>query len=144
MSNQIAPFRIAISDDQLEDLKRRLRATRWPERECVDDWTQGLPLAYAREVASYWLEKYDWRRREALLNRFPQFKTKIDGLEIHFIHVRSQHPDATPLIITHGWPGSIVEFQKVIEPLTNLDRTWRRGCRRVPRRVSVASGLCLF
>lgn len=119
MSDQITPFRIAISDDQLEDLKRRLRATRWPERECVDDWTQGLPLAYAQEVASYWLEKYDWRAREGLLNRFAQFKTQIDGLGIHFIHVRSPHPDATPLLVTHGWPGSIVEFQKVIGPLTN-------------------------
>ena len=119
MSDQITPFRIAIPNEQLEDLKRRLRATRWPERECVDDWTQGLPLAYAQEVASYWLEKYDWRAREALLNRFPQFKTQIDGLGIHFVHVRSPHPDATPLLVTHGWPGSIVEFQKVIEPLTN-------------------------
>jgi len=119
MSDEINPFRIAITDNELEDLKRRLRATRWPERECVDDWTQGLPLAYAQEVASYWLEKYDWRAREALLNRFPQFKTEIDGLEIHFVHVRSPHPDATPLVVTHGWPGSIVEFQKVIEPLTN-------------------------
>ena len=119
MSDQITPFRIDITDDQLEDLKRRLRATRWPERECVDDWTQGLPLAYAQEVASYWLEKYDWRGREALAQSFPQFKTQIDGLGIHFIHVRSPHPDATPLIMTHGWPGSIVEFHKVIEPLTN-------------------------
>src|SRR2546428_12623106 len=119
MSDQIAPFRIAATDDQLEDLKRRLRATRWPERECVDDWTQGLPLAYAQEVASYWLQKYDWRAREALLNRFPQFKTEIDGLGIHFIHIRSPHADATPLVVTHGWPGSIVEFHKVIEPLTN-------------------------
>lgn len=119
MSDQIVPFRIAATDEQLEDLKRRLRATRWPERECVDDWTQGLPLAYAQEVASYWLEKYDWRAREALLNRFPQFKTEIDGLGIHFIHVRSPHADAMPLVVTHGWPGSIVEFHKVIEPLTN-------------------------
>ena len=119
MSDQITLFRIAIADDQLEDLKRRLRAARWPDRECVDDWTQGLPLAYAQEVALYWLEKYDWRAREALLNRFPQFKTQIDGLGIHFVHVRSPHPDATPLLVTHGWPGSIAEFQKVIEPLTN-------------------------
>jgi epoxide hydrolase len=119
MSEQITPFRIDIKDDQLEDLKRRLRATRWPEPECVDDWTQGLPLGYAQEVASHWLEKYDWRRCESRLNQFPQFKTAIDGLGIHFIHVRSPHPDATPLIMTHGWPGSIVEFHKVIEPLTN-------------------------
>ena len=119
MSDQIAPFRIAATEEQLEDLKRRLRATRWPERECVDDWTQGLPLAYPQEVASYWLEKYDWRAREALLNSFPQFKTEIDGLGIHFIHVQSPHANAMPLVVTHGWPGSIVEFHKVIEPLTN-------------------------
>jgi len=119
MSDHIAPFRIAATDEQLEDLRRRLRATRWPERECVDDWAQGLPLAYAQEVVAYWLEKYDWRAREALLNRFPQFKTEIDGLGIHFVHVRSPHADAMPLIVTHGWPGSIVEFHKVIERLTN-------------------------
>ncbi len=119
MSDRIEPFRIAAADTQLEDLRRRLRATRWPERECVGDWSQGLPLAYAQEVAKYWLEKYDWRAREKLLNRFPQFRTEIDGLGIHFIHVRSPEPDALPLVITHGWPGSIVEFHKVIEPLTN-------------------------
>jgi epoxide hydrolase len=119
MSNQITPFKIAATDDQLDDLKRRLRATRWPERECVDDWSQGLPLAYAQEVCKYWLEKYDWRAREARLNRFPQFKTEIDGLGIHFIHVESPHTDALPLVITHGWPGSIVEFHKVIDPLVN-------------------------
>ena len=119
MSNDIQPFRIAATDSQLDDLKRRLRETRWPEHECVDDWSQGLPLAYAQEVAAYWLEKYDWRAREARLNRFAQFKTTIDGLGIHFVHVRSPHADALPLVMTHGWPGSIVEFQKVIEPLTN-------------------------
>ncbi len=100
-------------------MKRRLRETRWPERECVDDWSQGLPLAYAQEVAAYWRDKYDWRAREARLNRFAQFKTTIDGVGIHFVHVRSPHADALPLVMTHGWPGSIVEFQKVIEPLTN-------------------------
>src|SRR5580704_14713221 len=109
MSNNIEPFRISATDAQLDDLKRRLRETRWPERECVDDWSQGLPLAYAREVAAYWLDKYDWRAREARLNRFAQFKTTIDGLGIHFIHVRSPHADALPLVMTHGWPGSIVE-----------------------------------
>jgi epoxide hydrolase len=119
MSNQITPFKIAATDDQLDELKRRLRATRWPERECVDDWTQGLPLAYAQEVCAYWLDRYDWRKSEVRLNRFPQFKTEIDGLGIHFIHVKSPHANAMPLVITHGWPGSIVEFHKVIEPLTN-------------------------
>ena len=119
MSNNIEPFKIAATDAQLDDLKRRLRETRWPERECVEDWSQGLPLAYAQEVAAYWLDKYDWRAREARLNRFAQFKTTIDGIGIHFVHVRSPHADALPLVMTHGWPGSIVEFQKVIEPLTN-------------------------
>jgi pimeloyl-ACP methyl ester carboxylesterase len=113
------PFRIAVGDDVLDDLKSRLRKTRWPEAELVDDWSQGAPLKWIQEVCRYWAEDYDWRRREALLNRFAQFTTEIDGLDIHFVHARSPHPEAMPLIITHGWPGSIVEFHKVIEPLTN-------------------------
>jgi pimeloyl-ACP methyl ester carboxylesterase len=119
MSDRIEPFRIAATDDQLDDLRRRLRATRFPERECVDDWSQGIPLAYVQEVCAYWAEKYDWRARESRLNRFPQFKTELDGVDIHFIHARSPQANAMPLVITHGWPGSIVEFHKVIEPLTN-------------------------
>ncbi len=119
MSDSIDPFRIAATDAQLDDLRRRLRAARFPERECVDDWSQGIPLAYVQDVCAYWAEKYDWREREARLNRFAQFKTSLDGLGIHFLHVRSPHADAMPLVITHGWPGSIVEFDKVIEPLTN-------------------------
>jgi epoxide hydrolase len=115
----ITPFRIAVSDDVLDDLRQRLARTRWPERECVDDWSQGIPLDYTRELAAYWADEYDWRSREALLNRFNQFTTDIHGLDIHFIHQRSPHDGAFPLIITHGWPGSIVEFHKVIEPLTN-------------------------
>ncbi len=113
----IKPFKIAISDDVLTDLKQRLANTRWPEKETVEDWSQGIPLAYTQEICKYWLEEYDWRAREALLNRFEQFITEIDGIDIHFIHVRSPHKKARPLIITHGWPGSIVEFHKVIEPL---------------------------
>jgi pimeloyl-ACP methyl ester carboxylesterase len=116
---EIRSFRIAVPDDVLDDLRQRLARTRWPERECVDDWTQGIPLSYTQELAAYWAGPYDWRAREALLNRFDQFTTEIDGLDIHFIHQRSPHDDAFPLIITHGWPGSIVEFHKVIEPLTN-------------------------
>jgi epoxide hydrolase len=115
----IEAFRIAASEQALDDLKRRLRATRWPEREAVGDWSQGTPLAYVQEVCAYWAEKYDWRRREELLNRWPQFKTKIDGLGIHFVHARSPHANALPLVLTHGWPGSIVEFQKVLGPLTD-------------------------
>ena len=119
MSEEIRPFRIEASDAELEELRRRLRATRWPERETVEDWSQGIPLAYVREVCEYWAEKYDWRAREARLNAFPQFRTTLDGLGIHFLHVRSPHADAIPLVMTHGWPGSIVEFQKVIGPLSD-------------------------
>ena len=115
----IRPFTIDIADDELADLKRRIEATRWPEAECVDDWSQGMPLTYTRELAEYWANEYDWRAAEASLNRFPQFKTEIDGLDIHFIHQRSPHEDAFPLLITHGWPGSVYEFHKIIEPLTN-------------------------
>jgi len=114
----IRPFRIAVPDEDLEDLRERLRHTRWPERECVGDWSQGIPLDYTRELVGYWAEGYDWRAREARLNGFDQFVTEIDGLDIHFIHQRSTDPDALPLVMTHGWPGSIAEFSKVIEPLT--------------------------
>ena len=116
---RIQPFRIAVPDTDLADLKDRLQRTRWPDPECVDDWSQGIPLPYTRELASYWANEYDWRTREAALNRFDQYTTEIDDLEIHFIHQRSARQDAFPLIITHGWPGSIVEFHKVIEPLND-------------------------
>lgn len=116
-SPAVHPFRIAVPDGDLTDLRERLSRTRWPERECVPDWTQGIPLDYTRELAAYWADGYDWRAREAALNRFDQFATDIDGVDIHFIHQRCANPDALPLIITHGWPGSIVEFLKVIEPL---------------------------
>ena len=116
--SDIRPYRIAVPDDVLTDLRDRLARTRWPERECVDDWSQGIPLEYTRELATYWAQEYDWRAREVALNRFDHFLTEIDGLDIHFIHQRSANPDALPLIITHGWPGSIVEFHKVIEPLS--------------------------
>ena len=115
----IKPFTIAVADDVLDDLKSRLRRTRWPEAELVDDWSQGVPRQWIEEVCRYWADGYDWRQREALLNRFPQFTTAIDGLDIHFMHARSPHPEAMPLVITHGWPGSIVEFHKVIEPLVD-------------------------
>src|SRR6201991_2644499 len=115
----VSPFRIAVLDAVLTDLKSRLRNTRWPEAELVDDWSQGAPLQWIKDVCGYWAEQYDWRKREAALNRFSQFTTDIDGLGIHFIHARSPHPNAMPLIITHGWPGSVVEFHKVIEPLVD-------------------------
>jgi epoxide hydrolase len=115
----VDPFRIAVPDEVLDDLRRRLRATRWPERETVPDWSQGVPLAYLQEVCGYWADGYDWRAREAALNRFPQFTTTVDGLLLHFLHVRSPHPDAVPLVLTHGWPGSVAEFAAVIGPLTD-------------------------
>jgi len=117
--HQHHPIPYRCCDDVLDDLKSRLRRTRWPEPELVGDWSQGAPRQWIEEVCRYWAEAYDWRRREALLNRFPQFVTEIDGLDIHFMHVRSPHADALPLIITHGWPGSVVEFHKVIEPLVD-------------------------
>ena len=120
--SQITPYTIAVADELLDDLRARLRNTRWPERELVDNWSQGTPLAWVQEICEYWASSYDWREREALLNRFDQFAMPVDGLTdpgVHFLHVRSPHPDAMPLLITHGWPGSIVEFHKVIEPLTN-------------------------
>ena len=101
MGASLAPFRIAVSDDILVDLKSRLRKTRWPEAELVDDWSQGVPLNWIREVCRYWAEDYDWRKREASLNRFSQFTTEIYGLDIHFMHVRSPHPNAMPLVMTH-------------------------------------------
>ncbi|MDG2307110.1 MAG: epoxide hydrolase [Candidatus Binatia bacterium] len=119
MAEDIVPFRIEATDAELEDLRTRLRATRWPNKEVVADWSQGIPLEYTQEVCTYWANDYDWRAREAHLNSFAQFRTEIDGLGIHFIHVRSPHAGALPLVMTHGWPGSIVEFHKVIAPLTD-------------------------
>jgi epoxide hydrolase len=118
MSDDIRPFRVEVTDAEIDDLRDRLRRTRWPERETVSDWSQGTPLAYARELCRYWLEDYDWPAAQARLNSFPQFVTTIDGLDIHFVHVRSPHAGAVPLVMTHGWPGSVVEFRKVIGPLT--------------------------
>jgi pimeloyl-ACP methyl ester carboxylesterase len=118
-SAAVRPFEVAFSDEELSDLQRRINATRWPERETVADDSQGVPLALMQELARYWGSAYDWRPCEAKLNALPQFITEIDGLDIHFIHVRSGHEDALPLIITHGWPGSILELLKIIEPLTD-------------------------
>lgn len=115
----IRPFEIPCDAEAIADLRRRLAATRWPDAEPVDDWSQGIPLALTQDLCTYWATEYDWEARAARLNQFPQFKTEIEGLDIHFIHVRSPHEDALPLIITHGWPGSIAEFQNVIGPLTD-------------------------
>ena len=119
MSDAISPFTLDIPQTDLDDLHRRLDATRWPERETVGDWSQGAPLAKVRALCEHWRHRYDWRRCEARLNGFGQFKTEIDGLNIHFLHVRSPHPGAMPLLVTHGWPGSVIEFVKVIGPLTD-------------------------
>jgi len=115
----IRPFRINIPEKHLVDLRHRLAATRWPEKETVADDTQGVPLATMRELVRHWQIEYDWRKIEARLNALPQFITEIDGLDIHFIHVRSKHDNALPLIVTHGWPGSIIEQLKIIDPLAN-------------------------
>jgi len=115
----ISPFKIEISSSDLDDLKSRLSNTRWPDKETPGDWSQGIPLAYMKEICSYWLEKYDWRKCESKLNTFNQFKTNYDNVDIHFIHQKSSHKEARPLLITHGWPGSIIEFHKVINPLVD-------------------------
>ncbi len=119
MSHPVTPFHLHVPEADLRDLRDRLARTRWPEKETVDDWSQGVPLAYLRELCRYWAERYDWRATERRLNALPQFRTTIDGLGIHFVHVRSPYEDALPLVLTHGWPGSIVEFLKVIGPLTD-------------------------
>ena len=116
---QIRPFTLAIPQSQLDDLDTRLGNTRWPEREAVADWSQGVPLAALQDFVAYWRKGYDWRRCEARLNSLGQHIAEIDGLDIHFLHVPSPHENATPLIMTHGWPGSVIEFMGVIEPLTN-------------------------
>ncbi|MEU6660802.1 epoxide hydrolase family protein [Streptomyces sp. NPDC046821] len=119
MGPALTPFQIEVPDADLEDLRRRLKRTRWPEPETVADWSQGAPLAYVQELCAYWADGYEWRATEARLNAVPQFRTEIDGLGIHFLHVRSPHPGAMPLLMSHGWPGSVVEFLDVIGQLTD-------------------------
>src|SRR5579863_8965918 len=115
----VRSFQVNFSDTDLDDLRTRIKATRWPERETVEDGSQGVPLEMLAGLATYWATGYDWRKCEAKLNALPMFTTTIDGLDIQFIHVKSKHADALPLIVTHGWPGSIIEQLKIIEPLTN-------------------------
>lgn len=119
MNTTIKPFTVDIAQSQLDDLQMRLGQTRWPEKETVEDWNQGVPLSYTQELAKYWTDEYDWRRFERKLNQWPQFITEIDDIDIHFIHCKSPHENALPLIISHGWPGSVVEFHKVIDALVN-------------------------
>ena len=116
---EIRPFQLEISDEALEDLRERIAETRWPDKELVGDQSQGVQIGMLQALARYWQTDYDWRKFEAKLNALPQFKTEIDGLDIHFIHVKSSHDDALPLVITHGWPGSVIEMLEVIGPLTD-------------------------
>src|SRR5258705_10080554 len=121
-TKDLTPFKVVVPQAALDDLKRRLASTRWPERETVSDWSQGVPLQKAQALVAYWRDKYDWRRFEARINAFPQYRTQIDGIGIHFIHVRSPQQNALPIILTHGWPGSVVEFMEVIGPLSDPAR----------------------
>jgi uncharacterized protein (DUF1501 family) len=116
---EIRPFQFNFADAELADLRRRVNATRWPEREQVSDASQGVQLATTQKLARYWGTDYDWRKGEAKLKAAPHFVTEIDGLDIHFIHVRSKHEGALPLIVTHGWPGSVIEQLKIVDPLSN-------------------------
>jgi pimeloyl-ACP methyl ester carboxylesterase len=118
-ASEIRPFQVEVPDEALEDLRRRIAAMNWPEKETVADQSQGVPLAMIQKLARYWMTDYDWRTCEAKLNAHPQFITELDGLDIHFLHLRSQHENALPLIVNHGWPGSIIEQLKIIDPLVN-------------------------
>lgn len=118
-ASSIRPFTLKIDQQVLDDLSQRLTMTRWPDRETPKDWSQGLPLDYAQQLTTYWQHEYDWRKREDYFNQFPQFITELDGLDIHFIHLQSPEADARPLLMTHGWPGSVVEFHKVLAPLVD-------------------------
>jgi epoxide hydrolase len=128
----VIPFHLAVPEADLADLRDRLRRTRWPEPETVDGWQQGVPIAHLRELCAYWADGYDWRATEARLNALPQFRTELDGLGIHFLHVRSPHPDAMPLVLTHGWPGSVVEFLDAIALLTEGPEPFHVVCPSLP------------
>ena len=137
----IRPFRVETPQADLDDLRQRITATRWPEKETVDDPSQGVQLATIQALARYWATEYDWRKCEAKLKALPHFITEIDGLDIHFIHVRSKHEDALPLIVSHGWPGSVIEQLKIIEPLTNPTAHGGERIGRFPSRDPVDAGL---
>ena len=119
IANEVRPFQIEIPEEQIDDLRRRIAATRWPTKELVADRSQGVQLATLQELARYWTTEYDWRKCEARLNALPQFTTEIDGVDIHFIHVQVAHENALPLIMTHGWPGSVIELLETVGPLTD-------------------------
>tara|TARA_B100000965_G_C19571442_1_gene749315 strand:+ start:278 stop:1435 length:1158 start_codon:yes stop_codon:yes gene_type:complete len=122
LKNSIRPFQINIPENELNQLSERLKNTRWPDAETVSSWDQGIPLDYAKSLTNYWINEYDWRRCEKMLNQWPNYMTSIDDLDIHFIHKPSPHPDALPIIISHGWPGSVIEFCKVIDALTEPEK----------------------
>jgi hypothetical protein len=119
--SNLEPFQVVFDRNAIDDLRARLQHTRWPERETVDDWSQGIPVGFVRDLATYWRDEYDFDAAQERMNAWPQFTTRIDDLDIHFVHARSPEPDAVPLVMTHGWPGSIVEFLKVIDPLSDPD-----------------------
>ena len=125
--SKVKKYRIRVPKSAIIDLKRRLANTRWPEREAVAGWSQGIPLAYMRELVEYWRTDYDWTRCQDQLNALPQFITELDGLDIHFLHIKSHHKNAMPMIMTHGWPGSVLEFMKVIGPLTDPEAYGGKG-----------------
>ncbi len=128
----IDPFTIDVADAQLDDLRTRLRAARWPEPATTSGWEQGPPVDYLRDLCAYWADGYDWRATESRLNRLPQFRTAVDGVGVHFVHLRSPHPEATPLVMTHGWPGSFVEFERAIGPLTEGSPAFHVVCPSLP------------
>ena len=117
--SEIVPYTIDTTDQEIADLKLRLAMTRWPDKETPTDWSQGIPLAYMKELKDYWESDYNWPERLKKINQWPGYTTELQGLNIHFLHIKSKHADARPLLMTHGWPGSIIEFQKVISPLTD-------------------------
>jgi Epoxide hydrolase N terminus len=142
----IRPYDVDVPEEDLDDLRRRIAATRWPSKELVADRSQGVQLATLQQLARYWTTDYDWRKAEARLNALPQFTTEIDGVEIHFIHARSQHEDALPLIMTHGWPGSVIELLEAVGPLTDptahggsAEDAFHWCCRPCPATASPAS-----
>ncbi len=143
-ATEIRPFHIEIPEEQLDDLRRRIAATRWPSKELVPDRSQGVQLATLQELARYWATDYDWRKAEAKLNALPQFTTEIDGVEIHFIHVKSPHENALPLIMTHGWPGSVIELLETVGPLTDPTAHGGRRRGRVRPRAAVPARLRLL
>ena len=140
----IRPFTYRASQSELDDLRRRILAARLPEKEPVSDFSQGVKLATVQKLAHYWATQYDWRKVEARLDALPQFITEIDGLDIHFIHVRSKHEDALPVIVTHGWPGSLIEQLKIIDPLDQSHGPWRESVGRLPRGDSEHAGVRLL